>query len=212
MKRFWKPIAMLLALILVLAGCAPQATIGTETSTPRQETSSKQVESSNQSNASSSQPGIKLPELSIVEASTSVERSTENSESSPRPEKSTETPAGQENGNVVKGQPYYSKDDVAQYLHLYKKLPPNYIKKNDAMDLGWDASKGNLWDVTDQMVIGGDRFGNREGLLPTKKGRQYFEADVDYEGGYRDAKRIVYSNDGLIYYTDDHYESFTKLY
>jgi guanyl-specific ribonuclease Sa len=62
------------------------------------------------------------------------------------------------------------------------------------------------------MVIGGDRFGNREGLLPESDGRKYFECDVAYEGGYRGAERLVYSNDGLIYYTPDHYESFTLLY
>ena len=62
------------------------------------------------------------------------------------------------------------------------------------------------------MSIGGDRFGNREGLLPTKKGRKYYECDIDFDGGYRNGKRIVYSNDGLIYYTGDHYESFQLLY
>ena len=107
---------------------------------------------------------------------------------------------------------YTSKDEVALYIHTYGRLPGNYIRKNDAMDLGWDASKGNLWDVTEKMSIGGDRFGNREGLLPDESGRQWYEADIDYEGGYRNALRIVFSNDGLIYYTDDHYESFEKLY
>lgn len=62
------------------------------------------------------------------------------------------------------------------------------------------------------MSIGGDRFGNREGLLPTAKGRKYYECDIDFDGTYRGAKRIVYSNDGLIYYTEDHYESFELLY
>ncbi len=75
-----------------------------------------------------------------------------------------------------------------------------------------DADRGNLWDVTDEMSIGGDRFGNREGLLPDASGRKWYEADIDYDGGRRNAKRIVFSNDGLIYYTDDHYESFEQLY
>ncbi|MDD4081726.1 MAG: ribonuclease domain-containing protein, partial [Eubacteriales bacterium] len=62
-------------------------------------------------------------------------------------------------------------------------------------------------------TIGGDRFGNFEGLLPEKKGRQYNECDIDTLGRpSRDARRLVYSNDGLIYYTPDHYESFTLLY
>lgn len=102
--------------------------------------------------------------------------------------------------------------DVAKYIHEYKKLPTNFITKNEAMDLGWKSEEGNLWDITDEMSIGGDKFGNREGLLPKKEGRIYYECDVNYEGGYRGAERIVFSNDGLIFYTDDHYESFTQLY
>lgn len=106
---------------------------------------------------------------------------------------------------------YYSKDDVALYLHTYGELPSNYLTKSEANDLGWNAREGNLWDVTDRGVIGGDRFGNREGLLP--KGEQYYEADVNYNGGYRDAERLVYTKEGkVIYYTGDHYESFEVLY
>lgn len=103
-------------------------------------------------------------------------------------------------------------DRVAAYLHAYGELPPNFIRKEDARALGWDSADGNLWDVTDEMSIGGDRFGNRERLLPEADGRVWYECDVNYAGGFRGAERIVYSNDGLIYYTDDHYESFTLLY
>ena len=107
---------------------------------------------------------------------------------------------------------YYEKDDAALYLYTYNKLPENYIKKSEANKLGWDSQKGNLWDVADGYVIGGDNFGNREKLLPVKEGRKYFEADVNYQGGYRGPERIVYSNDGLVFYTEDHYESFEQLY
>ena len=107
---------------------------------------------------------------------------------------------------------YSTPEEVALYLHPYGKLPKNFITKKAAQDLGWDSGKGNLWDVTDQMSIGGDSFGNREGLLPSQKGRQWYECDVNYNGGFRGGERIVYSNDGLIYYTADHYESFTRLY
>lgn len=106
---------------------------------------------------------------------------------------------------------YTSKMEVAAYLYQFGRLPSNYLTKEEARDLGWVASRGNLWDVTDEMSIGGDRFGNFEGLLPEKKGRQYYECDIDYRGGSRGARRIVYSNDGLIFYTDDHYESFERL-
>ncbi len=102
--------------------------------------------------------------------------------------------------------------DVADYLYLYGHLPDNYITKNEARDMGWDSQDGNLDEVAPGMSIGGDKFGNREGLLPKAKGRQYYECDVNYDGGYRGGERIVYSNDGLIFYTDDHYNSFEQLY
>ena len=107
---------------------------------------------------------------------------------------------------------YTSPEDVAAYLHVYQKLPSNFITKREAMDLGWESEQGNLWEVTDELSIGGDRFGNREGLLPPKSGRIYYECDVNYEGGFRGDERLVFSNDGLIFYTDDHYQTFTQLY
>ena len=106
---------------------------------------------------------------------------------------------------------YYSKEDVSLYIYTYGDLPDNYITKNEAYDLGWNSKEGNLWDVAEGMCIGGDRFGNYEGLLPKESGRQYYECDIDYNGGYRNEKRIIYSNDGLIYYTEDHYESFEEI-
>lgn len=113
---------------------------------------------------------------------------------------------------ILEDETYSSKDDVAEYLYLYGHLPDNYITKSEAKKLGWVSSKGNLWDVAPGMSIGGDTFGNREGLLPKEKGRKYYECDVDYEGGYRSSERIIYSNDGLVYYTEDHYNSFDLLY
>ncbi|HLS54360.1 MAG TPA: ribonuclease domain-containing protein [Tissierellaceae bacterium] len=107
---------------------------------------------------------------------------------------------------------YTSPEEVALYIHHFNQLPKNYITKEEARSLGWESSKGNLWEVTDQMTIGGDKFGNREGLLPQAEGRQYFECDVNYEGGFRGPERLVYSNDGLIFYTQDHYNTFQRLY
>ena len=115
--------------------------------------------------------------------------------------------------NDIKEDGYYtSKEDVALYIKLYDKLPQNFITKKAASALGWEANKGNLWDVTDKNSIGGDKFGNREGKLPKAEGRQYYECDINYQGGYRGSARLVYSNDGLIYYTEDHYNSFVLLY
>lgn len=107
---------------------------------------------------------------------------------------------------------YTSKEEVALYLHTYRHLPSNYITKKEAEALGWDSSKGNLWKVAPGKSIGGSRFGNYEKQLPDKKGRRYYECDIDYDGKYRNAKRIIYSDDGLIFYTEDHYKSFEPLY
>lgn len=106
---------------------------------------------------------------------------------------------------------YTTKEDVALYLHTYGHLPDNFITKKEAQNLGW--SGGSLEPYAPGMCIGGSRFGNYEGLLPEASGRSYTECDIDTLGaGSRGAKRIVFSNDGLIYYTGDHYASFELLY
>ena len=106
---------------------------------------------------------------------------------------------------------YTSKDEVALYIHTYGHLPENYITKDEAYDLGW-KSEGTLDEVAPGMSIGGDYYGNYEGVLPDEPGREYHECDIDYESGNRNGTRIVYSNDGNIYYTEDHYNSFEHLY
>ena len=106
---------------------------------------------------------------------------------------------------------YTTKEDVALYLHLYGHLPDNFITKKQAQKLGW--SGGSLEPYAPGCSIGGSRFGNYEGLLPDKEGRTWTECDIDTMGAKsRGPKRIVFSNDGLIYYTGDHYESFELLY
>ncbi|MBE6867004.1 MAG: ribonuclease [Ruminococcaceae bacterium] len=106
---------------------------------------------------------------------------------------------------------YFDKENVALYIHTYGKLPDNFITKDEARDLGWEG--GSVEKYAPGKAIGGDRFGNYEGLLPKKKGRTYTECDIDTDGYHsRGSRRIVFSNDGLIYYTHDHYESFELLY
>lgn len=107
---------------------------------------------------------------------------------------------------------YTSKEEVAVYLHTYGHLPSNYITKAEAKELGWVSSEGNLDEVAPGKSIGGDKFGNYDKMLPEEDGRTYQECDIDYDGGTRNSKRIVYSNDGLIFYTEDHYETFEQLY
>ena len=91
-------------------------------------------------------------------------------------------------------------------------LPGNFITKNEAKRLGWDSYYNYVSDVAPGKSIGGDRFGNYEGQLPSAKGRQYYECDCWYTGGKRNAYRIIFSNDGLVYYTQDHYNSFIELF
>jgi len=118
-------------------------------------------------------------------------------------------PAAPEEAAIDPDGSYTTKEDVALYIHTYGCLPGNFMTKSDARDLGWEG--GGLDDFAEGMCIGGDRFGNYEGLLP--EGRSYTECDIDtLHASRRGAKRIVFSDDGLIYYTDDHYESFELLY
>lgn len=112
---------------------------------------------------------------------------------------------------VQEGAAYTSMEEVAVYLATYMRLPDNYLTKRQAEALGWDNRAGNLGEVAAGMSIGGDRFGNYEQRLPDAAGRRWTECDINFDGGYRGGERIVYSNDGLIYYTADHYESFTQI-
>ncbi len=106
---------------------------------------------------------------------------------------------------------YTSAEDVALYIHTYGHLPDNFITKKDAEKLGWPG--GSLEPYAPGKCIGGSHFGNYEGLLPETEGREWTECDIDTLGAdNRGAKRIVFSNDGLIYYTEDHYKTFTLLY
>lgn len=113
---------------------------------------------------------------------------------------------------VIEGGTYTSKDEVALYIHRYGHLPPNFISKTKAKQAGWVSSAGNLDEVCPGMSIGGSRFYNDDGLLPDAHGRTWTECDINYKGGYRGDERIVFSDDGLIYYTSDHYASFERLY
>lgn len=106
---------------------------------------------------------------------------------------------------------YYDVDSVVLYLDEYDELPSNYITKKEAKKLGWEG--GSVERYRDGAAIGGDKFGNYEEILPVKKGRQYYEADIDTDGAKsRGAKRLIFNtDDDLYFYTDDHYETFTEL-
>ena len=150
-----------------------------------------------------------IPTEEDLSEETVLENQQEAFEEEPAPEIPEETTI---TSSVTEDGTYTTKEEVAEYLYLYGHLPSNFITKKEAKKLGWVSSEGNLDEVAPGMSIGGDYFGNYEGNLPEAKDRDYYECDIDFDGTYRNAKRIVFSNDGLIYYTEDHYETFELLY
>ena len=130
-------------------------------------------------------------------------------ESSAEPEKQQE-PEKEEPYRPEEGEKYYDLENVVLYLYYYGELPVNFITKNEAEALGW--SGGSVQKYRPGAAIGGDYFGNREGLLPKASGRRYTECDLNTDGkNSRGAERLVFSNDGLYFYTGDHYESFQEV-
>ena len=162
--------------------------------------------------AETTEPAAAVPAESLPEAETEPEPSqevTQDSEALEGEEDSADAEEPEpEAAAIDRDGVYTTKEDVALYLHTYGELPSNFMTKNEARDLGW--SGGGLDGYADGMCIGGDRFGNYEGILPDGS---YHECDIDtLHANSRGAKRLVYSDDGRIYYTEDHYESFTLLY
>ena len=107
---------------------------------------------------------------------------------------------------------YETRDEVALYIHAFGWLPDNYMTKKEARDeYGWEG--GPVYKLAPGMCIGGDVFTNSQKLLPRAKGRTWYEGDLQTIGKkQRGAKRILFSSDGLVYYTDDHYETVKQLY
>lgn len=192
---WWLPI-IILGLMFALGACTRQ-----EAKKESAKTESSKIESSKTESVKDGKNQSK--DSTSKEDTTTIAESEEETLQESVTEKEVQV---EENGN------YTSKEEVALYIHTYGKLPVNYITKKEAQDMGWDPSKGNLSDILPGMSIGGSAFGNYEGALPRANGRRYFECDIDYDGGYRGAKRLVYSNDGLVFYTEDHYNTFEQIY
>ncbi len=123
----------------------------------------------------------------------------------------TATPSPSPAASIEEDGTYTAPQDIADYLFTYGRLPGNFLTKKEAQALGWDSRYNYVGDVAPGMSIGGDYFGNYEQKLPTAKGRKYYECDCSYTGTRRGAERIIFSNDGLVYYTADHYETFTEM-
>ena len=212
---WWIPI-IILGLMFALGACTRQESenIRAESFSSAESTQNKSISDESTEKHSEEITGTQSQKKHNKNKKQSQESSSETlEETSPESESTKEFETAEsrettveENGN------YTSKDDVALYIHTYKKLPVNYITKAQAQEMGWDPEKGNLSDVLPGMSIGGSAFGNYEGNLPRASGRRYFECDIDYDGGYRGPKRLIYSNDGLVFYTEDHYKTFEQLY
>ena len=192
----WLPI-IILGLMFALGACTRQEAKKESAKTESSKIESSKTESVKDGKSQSKESTSKEEETTTI---------TESEEETLQENATKKEVQVEENGN------YTSKEEVALYIHTYGKLPVNYITKKEAQDMGWDPSKGNLSDILPGMSIGGSAFGNYEGALPRANGRRYFECDIDYDGGYRGAKRLVYSNDGLVFYTEDHYNTFEQIY
>ena len=101
---------------------------------------------------------------------------------------------------------------LADYIFEHGELPDNFVTKKEAQAMGWHTKYRYVGDIRPGLCIGGDYFGNYEGNLPVVKGRKYYEADCFYQGGPRNEYRIIYSTDGHVWYTGDHYTTFTELF
>ena len=152
---------------------------------------------------------LAVAEVLVEEALEIIEALPEATEETPLPTEEAPAPPEETESYLDPYGSYTTKEDVALYIHLYGELPLNFMTKKEARALGWEG--GSLEPFAPGMCIGGDYFGNYEGLLP--EDREYTECDIDTLGASkRGAKRIIFSDDGLIYYTEDHYKSFELLY
>lgn len=198
-------LALLLALSLTACGNPAQTMDTIEKNAQTVQQIAEVLNDTEEDTESAALPASKAQEPAEEASEEPAQASDQETAAEEPAEAAAETPAIDEDGV------YTTKDDVALYLHTYGHLPSNFITKKEAEKLGW--SGGSLEPYAPGKCIGGSHFGNYEGILPEKDGRSYTECDIDTLGAdKRGAKRIVFSNDGLIYYTEDHYETFELLY
>ncbi len=207
-----KQISLLLSSLLLLTGCGKKPAAAPAVTTTQPEYSLVIEDTPT--------PPIRPVETLLTETTTAAETTTAEPETTAILRETTtayEAPPLTETGTLTaeatidKDGVYTTKEDVALYIYTYGELPRNFITKKQAQKLGWEG--GSLEPYAPGCCIGGSYFGNYEGSLPAAEGREYTECDIDTLGKKsRGAKRIVFSNDGLIYYTEDHYKTFELLY
>ena len=205
MKKLNILLAWLLMLAVLLTACGGRGNAPSPSPTP--DVTAAMSEQSPEASPS--------PEASQEPSGTPTEDA-ESPEAPAEPDESTspEAPTPAEEDLSAKlpvyGESYYDLTNVVLYLEVYGELPPNFITKNEARSHGWEG--GSVEDYVKDAAIGGDIFGNREGLLPEAAGRRYTECDIDtHHYSSRGSRRLVFSNDGLYFYTSDHYESFVEV-
>ena len=211
-RSLW--LCLLLAAILslsLLAGCG-KGNGKTQENPSSQQSVSSQVQEVSENNGEEDEQELILYEEDMQDDAYAEDEETAYEEEEP----GQEPVSGQDTGHTEQEQEplidedgsYTTKEDVALYIHTYGKLPHNFITKKEAQKLGW--SGGSLEPYAPGKCIGGNHFGNYEGALPDGN---YRECDIDTLGKKsRGAKRIIYSDDGRIYYTGDHYKTFEQLY
>lgn len=207
LARIASVVLIALACVFALGSCTINVNIN-------QGSSSGSAESASAADTGASINGAASISSGTTDKSSATDSSGSSSPGNTSGEASSDSQNGASSGaiSVTEDGKYSDKDSVALYIHTYGHLPSNYISKTKARKAGWVSTKGNLWDVLPGMSIGGSEYYNDDGQLPDKAGRRWTECDIDFDGGYRNAKRIVFSNDGLIYYTNDHYKTFEQLY
>ena len=218
MKKRWIALtALLLAALLALSGCGKLETVLDQLSDPTEAltvvTAAPEEQPTGAPTEKAAKKATKAPKEKPTKAPTEAptEKPTKKPTKAPT-EAPTEKPTKAPTEAPAKTGPITEAQEIADYLFEHGELPDNFITKSEAQALGWDSSRNYLSDVAPGMSIGGDRYGNYEGTLPKAKGRKFYECDVGYKGGKRGAERIVYSNDGHVWYTRDHYETFTELF
>lgn len=202
--------ALVFAVVMALAfcGCTVNVTIGGSAASTSSAATGQTAISDSAASAKANSAGSASKGYSTAATASSGS----SSQSNPDASSSFTSSASNATISVAEDGEYSDKEHVALYIHEFGHLPSNYISKTKARKAGWVSTKGNLWDVLPGKSIGGSEFYNDEGDLPDAKGRKWTECDIDYAGGYRNEKRIVFSNDGLVFYTGDHYKTFEQLY
>ena len=188
-RKMIRILLLILAVIICLTGCA-QTGENTGTRSTAENTTASEVK----------------------ETAPATEETAAPAKKTASPEKETAPPEEETAAPEKEAGPIIEPQEIADYLFEHGELPDNFITKKEAQALGWNSSRNYLSDVAPGKSIGGDKFGNYEKVLPVVKGRKYYEADCRYTGGKRGSERIIWSSDGHVWYTGDHYNTFTELF